>query len=107
LPKTKSTPAKECLTSKKSKGKGKKVKITESKVDSFCLLPFYFFPPSFAGIIPSRFIGSFLSFRPAPAIRSPGLFNFSAHLITDTETLDKNFFRRKPSWHLMLFEYFH
>jgi len=65
----------------------------------FYLFPFAFllFPPSFAGIIPSRFIGSFLSFRPNPAFRSPGLFKFSAHLITAPRTLDKNFFPAKPA----------
>ena len=66
------------------------------QVTLFYLLPFYFFTPSFAGIIPSRFIGLFLSIGPVPAFRSPGLFRFSTHLIAGPGILDKNFFAEKP-----------
>ena len=80
----------------------------ESKIDSFTfyLFPFYFFTPSFAGITPSRFIGLFLSFRP-PRPSAPLAYpNFSAHLITGLETLDKNFFKVKSGGWSGLVEFF-
>jgi len=52
---------KECLTRK-----SKKLKVKNGIPSFFFTFAFLFLSlPSFAGIIPSRFIGSILSFRPA------------------------------------------
>jgi hypothetical protein len=53
LPKTKSTPAKECLTSKRSKVKSKKIAL-RLVLFAFLLLPFSFFSAFLRGHYPEQ-----------------------------------------------------
>jgi len=91
LPKTKSTPAKECLTSKKSKVKSKKMEFQLILFSLFSFYLFTFFSPSFAGIIPSRFIGLFLSFRPTRPYAPLAYLNFSGRILICFGSRRKNF----------------